>query len=310
MDNKKLYVVKKFKQNELIFNEGDQGTEAFFITKGNVEIFRKVEKKHVMIQLLTKGDLFGEMSIINNTHRTASAIAKDDVEVVKIDRETLRAYLKDSAPMLKGLISNLIKRLHNTTQKINDKPSNNTFLSVCSVINLMYKTITKDSINSQGKVYIQYNDLCRTVKEIVPLTEWDIERVFAHLLKIGYIEIFNNKEDDGTISKTFKINDPENFETKVKKIDNTIIDWRSEKDAFMQGHEFMDLKDVALLSNLDEKTLSDMIKTEVIPQNLLFFHREGISSWLAKRKKMSKATETYQQNTGMIDLKKLTFKAA
>jgi len=67
--------LKEFKAGRTIFSEGDSGGEMYIIIQGAVEIRKSttVSTTKTLI-VLQKGDIFGEMSIIENKPRSATAI--------------------------------------------------------------------------------------------------------------------------------------------------------------------------------------------------------------------------------------------
>lgn len=70
-------------QGEVIFHEGDEGDEVFAVQHGSVDIITG----GTTIEKGAPGDVFGEMSLINATPRSATAIATTDCEVVAIDKK-------------------------------------------------------------------------------------------------------------------------------------------------------------------------------------------------------------------------------
>lgn len=63
-----------------IFSEGEPAETLYVIKSGRVEI----SKAGDVLSVLGAGEVFGEMSLVDDTPRSAAAIAKDDVEVVEI----------------------------------------------------------------------------------------------------------------------------------------------------------------------------------------------------------------------------------
>ena len=81
---------------DIIFSEGDIGTEMFIIQSGIVELFKSIGGETRVLATLEKGDFFGEMSVLEDVPRNASARAKTDVEVVRINGATFDTMLKSN----------------------------------------------------------------------------------------------------------------------------------------------------------------------------------------------------------------------
>ena len=68
---------------DIIFSEGDIGTDMFILHSGTVELLKAIGGETRVLATLEKGDFFGEMSILEDVPRTAWARAKTDVELVR-----------------------------------------------------------------------------------------------------------------------------------------------------------------------------------------------------------------------------------
>jgi CRP-like cAMP-binding protein len=77
-----------------IFKSGEPGDSMFVVTHGEVDIM--VDGN--VIDHLTDGEVFGEMSLIDKVPRSADAVASTDCEIVKID-ETRFLYMTENTPM-------------------------------------------------------------------------------------------------------------------------------------------------------------------------------------------------------------------
>lgn len=83
-----------YNAGSIIFKCGDPGDSMFVVTRGEVDI--KADGK--VIDHLTDGEVFGEMSLIDKVPRSADAVASTDCEIVKID-EARFLYMTENTPM-------------------------------------------------------------------------------------------------------------------------------------------------------------------------------------------------------------------
>jgi CRP-like cAMP-binding protein len=78
---------KRVKKNEVIFKEGDIGDAFYMIVSGSVRISTIVPGVgEEALTILREGEYFGEMALIDDAPRSASAIANDDTILLVIDR--------------------------------------------------------------------------------------------------------------------------------------------------------------------------------------------------------------------------------
>ncbi len=108
------YIVK-VPPGTTIFSEGDVGTEMFVIQSGSVEIAKRMKDEMKTLSVLEKGDFFGEMSILEDVPRTADAIARTDVELVRINQSTFDEMLRHNGEIAVRMLRKLSRRLRETT---------------------------------------------------------------------------------------------------------------------------------------------------------------------------------------------------
>ena len=74
---------QRIKAGDVIFREGDQARELFVIKSGNV----RIQIGNRTISELGPEAIFGEMALIDNEPRSASAIAVTDIELVAVSEK-------------------------------------------------------------------------------------------------------------------------------------------------------------------------------------------------------------------------------
>ena len=69
----------RVKKGEVVYREGDLGTEMYVVQSGAIRIFRDIGGVKQELSIMEKGDFFGEIAVLEGLPRTASAEALDDV---------------------------------------------------------------------------------------------------------------------------------------------------------------------------------------------------------------------------------------
>ena len=103
---------------DIIFSEGEIGTEMFIIQSGTVELLKEIGGETRVLSTLEKGDFFGEMSVLEDLPRTASARAKTDVELVRINGATFDAMLKSNTEIAVRMLRKLSRRIREVTDML------------------------------------------------------------------------------------------------------------------------------------------------------------------------------------------------
>ena len=103
---------KFYKAGRNIFQEGDPGDGLYLIAEGTVQITCLVgqDQRRVLSQL-TKGDFFGEMAVLDEQPRSATATAETDVKLHFIAREDLLRVLSKSPSLAVGLMREFSQRM-------------------------------------------------------------------------------------------------------------------------------------------------------------------------------------------------------
>ena len=90
-----------FDTDEYIFSEGDPGDCAYIIDSGMVEVAFDKDGRKLVMATLTKGDILGEMAIIDRLPRTASARAIVPTEVTAIPLDYVSQKIEQSDPTVR-----------------------------------------------------------------------------------------------------------------------------------------------------------------------------------------------------------------
>ena len=100
-----------FHPGATIFNEGEPGDAAYIIESGEVEISILKRGEKQLIAVLQPGDVFGEMAIIDDGPRSATAKTTATTEALVIHRNYVHEKLDDTDPLLKFFLQTILERL-------------------------------------------------------------------------------------------------------------------------------------------------------------------------------------------------------
>jgi len=105
-------------QGATICAKGDPGSSLFAVCKGAVKItVPSVDGHDAMFNLIGKGDIFGEIALLDGRPRTADAIAITDCELFVIERRDFLPLVREEPEMALKLIEILCARLRQTTEQ-------------------------------------------------------------------------------------------------------------------------------------------------------------------------------------------------
>ena len=100
------------RSGELIFSEGDIGAHAYVIETGEVRISRKRDgDQELTLAHLGRGDLFGELALLDDQPRAASATALMDSELMTLDRASFESQLHEHPERARRLFKVFASRM-------------------------------------------------------------------------------------------------------------------------------------------------------------------------------------------------------
>jgi CRP-like cAMP-binding protein len=105
-----------FQDGQVIFEEGSNGDWIYVVEEGEVEVFKKIDGRKMVIEILKTGDIFGEMAYISKSPRSATASARGTTVVGIIDRTFFDHEFNKLSGDLQRLLKTVAFRLRKTTE--------------------------------------------------------------------------------------------------------------------------------------------------------------------------------------------------
>ena len=114
------------KPSELLFEEGDQSQNLYFLKTGVIRIFRRKDEGNIEIETVRNGQILGELAFFDGQARSASAEALTTCELIEISRTALDETLSKFPDWLNSLTKTISKRLRAANNRIRALESLNT----------------------------------------------------------------------------------------------------------------------------------------------------------------------------------------
>lgn len=276
---------KTFHKGQVIYKEGQSSNEAYIIKQGAVALYRISGNKRINLGILRPGQIFGEMGVITEERRTASAEALEYTETIVLDQGLLHTLLLKSPRPVQIITTYLVERVRALNSRVAERPCANTFASVCNVILLAWKAAAKNTPKSEA-TQLSTADLSKTIKDILLITQVEIDEILEKLAKVHVVEFSEvkgsyyrkdpllgtmKKSSDYVKERLLSIPDAERFASVVKNLA------RDNQDSCTTELEFVDLHDFAAHTGSQPDTILKKISYGEIPENLFFFHKA--SAW-------------------------------
>ncbi|MBN1210059.1 MAG: Crp/Fnr family transcriptional regulator [Myxococcaceae bacterium] len=109
---------KEFPKGTVLFQEGEPGKDMFVLQSGKIAISKKVRDVEKVLAVLGPGEFFGEMAIISNKPRNATATVTEDAKLLVIDPKTFEAMIRGNSEIAVRMIKKLAERLSEADAQI------------------------------------------------------------------------------------------------------------------------------------------------------------------------------------------------
>lgn len=108
---------RDYKPGQIIFKQGDEGDEAYIIESGQIEIAKGNADAELVIATVDVGGLIGEMALIDNSPRMATARAMKKTTCIVIPKRAFKKLMRDANPVLQAVMNTMMQRLRGKASK-------------------------------------------------------------------------------------------------------------------------------------------------------------------------------------------------
>jgi len=194
-------VNRTYRKDSLFFIEGEPGDEMFIIQKGSVKITKVVGDNEVLLAVLKAGDIFGEMALLENKPRGATAVAYDECEVMMINRANFEQMIKTQPQLITKVTTLLADRVWLIYKQLA-----NTLIA--NPVGRMYDSLliqlekNRIPLDSQNPYLFSFG--LDELTNMVGLSNRDARQAQGEILKNKNIQLLNDKIHVSTVGEVVK----------------------------------------------------------------------------------------------------------
>jgi CRP/FNR family cyclic AMP-dependent transcriptional regulator len=176
--------IKKFREDETIYVQGDVADAVFYIVFGSVKITVLSDQgKEGVIAILGPGDFFGEGCLDGRTHRTSTITATSACEIVRFGRDAIKRALEDDAAFSHMFFRWLLHRTEKLKADLIDQLFNSSEKRLARILLTLANTGPDDP---SGVIPIPITQ--ETLANMVGTTRARINQFMRKFSKLGHIE--------------------------------------------------------------------------------------------------------------------------
>ena len=190
MDNNISSHTKKYNTDDIIFLEYEKGDKFYMIQSGSVKITKVIKDVEKLLDIVYPGEFFGEMAILEDTTRSASAIANEPTVLIELRKENFQSILSNNTVMALKLSKMFAKRIFDAKRRLLILQLNEIDLRVydCLLLLAELQNIPRDQYYEPQELNATINDIANWcgVKVV------EVQKVLNSLAKTGKIDIRTN----------------------------------------------------------------------------------------------------------------------
>ena len=123
-----------YEEGDVIFLEHEIGNELYIIQEGGVKIKKVVANNEITLAILQKGDIFGEMAILDDKPRSATAVAYGRAVLLAVNKTNFQGMVQQQPQLATKIITLLSERIWTSYRQfanaVIDDPAGK--ISICS----------------------------------------------------------------------------------------------------------------------------------------------------------------------------------
>jgi CRP-like cAMP-binding protein len=191
-----------YPQNTMFFSEAEPGDELFIIKRGSVKITKIIAHNEVLLAVLKEGDIFGEMALLENKPRTASAIAYEECEVIAVSLENFKRFAGDLPDLITRITILLAERIWLIYKQLTS-----TLLTdpVARMYDMLSIQLQKNGIDPESKAEYTFDFGPKELGNMIGLTPAERTETINKILEEKTIRIVEDKIICQKVADIFKI---------------------------------------------------------------------------------------------------------
>jgi CRP-like cAMP-binding protein len=145
MSGRVLTGQRVFEKDEELMRAGDEGTEAYVILQGRVEVYHETRDGRVKLTELGPGEIVGEMALITHRRRSATCVAVEKTVVQVVTQQHMEDVMRKMPPWLGRSVRALAERLQRVDGMVHPLLVENCFYHVLEQVTLLRQVMGEDA---------------------------------------------------------------------------------------------------------------------------------------------------------------------
>lgn len=131
--------IQYYHSGEIIFCEAELGKSVYVILEGEVKLIRNSGNSEITVNILNQGEIFGEMALLDNKPRSATAIANTNVKLAVVSKLNFESTTELNPELMTKIITFLSERIWLLHKKVRNHQIENLELKFADAFYIFYE---------------------------------------------------------------------------------------------------------------------------------------------------------------------------
>jgi CRP/FNR family transcriptional regulator len=169
-----------FEKDQMVFCENEPGNDLFIVQRGKIRITKLINNVEVQLNIMKPGDIFGEMALLENKPRSASASALEEAELLVINKENFEIMTQKQPQLMTRIITILSERIWNAYRKILNSNLHDTNARVLDMLMILVEKTKIKIASGTFDFEINFADLFKMISATEELDKYVPKFLFTY----------------------------------------------------------------------------------------------------------------------------------
>lgn len=181
---------KTFQKKDIIFCEFEPGDNFYLIQSGRVQIMKIMDDIEKTIDILHPGEIFGEMAILEEEPRSATAVALDQVKALEFNRENFDILMKGNPQIALKLLKLFTKRIYDQKRRFMILTLDDIQARVADVFLMLMETRNIEAPDEDQRIF---DTTVEDIAHWAGLSVDNTQRTLNHFAAQRRLDIYNDR---------------------------------------------------------------------------------------------------------------------
>jgi CRP-like cAMP-binding protein len=181
---------RTFEAGEMIFSEFEPGDTFYLIQSGRVELLKIIGDIEKTLDVLQPSEMFGEMAILENSPRSATAIALDTVKVLEFNQQNFDILMMGNPKIALTLLKMFTKRIYDSKRRFMILTLDDVQAKVADVFLMLDETGANIDKSTERR---EFNTTADDVAHWAGMSVNQAKDILNHFVGQHRMEVYNNK---------------------------------------------------------------------------------------------------------------------